>query len=90
MPSKNWPQTAFRRYFHNITDCGQILQQYRHHVITCKLDIITFRVSRRRRGMYCGHARLCVCLSVCLRVCLSVRGRLPTLLHGPGCNLGEW
>ena len=31
--------------------------------------------------MYCGHARLCVCL--------SVRGRMPTLLHGPGCNLGE-
>jgi len=23
-------------------------------------------------------------------VCLSVRGRMPTLLHGPGCNLGEW
>jgi len=42
--------------------------------------IITFRVSRRRREMYCGHARLCVCL--------SVRGRMPTLLHGRGCNLG--
>jgi len=23
-------------------------------------------------------------------VCLSVPGRIPTLLHGPGCNLGEW
>jgi len=22
-------------------------------------------------------------------VCLYVRGRMPTLLHGPGCNLGE-
>jgi len=31
--------------------------------------------------MYCGHARLCV------RV--SVRGRMPTLLHGAGCNLGS-
>jgi len=48
--------------------------------------IITFCVSRRRRKMYCGHARLCVCVSVCL----SVRGRTPTLLHGPGCNLGAW
>jgi len=38
---------------------------------------MTFCVSRRRRKMYCGHAR----------VCLSVRGRMPTLLHGPGCNL---
>jgi len=33
-----------------------------------------------RRKIYNGHARLCVCL--------SVRGRTPTLLHGPGCNLG--
>ena len=23
-------------------------------------------------------------------VCVSVRGRMPTLLHGPGRNLGEW
>jgi len=28
--------------------------------------IITFCVSHRRRKMYCGHARLCVCLSVCV------------------------
>jgi len=50
--------------------------------------VVTFRVGRRRREMYCGHARLCVCLYVC--VCVTVRGRMPTLLHGPGCNLGEW
>jgi len=44
--------------------------------------LITLRImSRRQREMYCGHARLCVCL--------SVRGRMPTLLHGPGCNLGS-
>ena len=48
---------------------------------------ITFRVSRRPREMYCGQSRLCVCLSVCLS---AVRGRISTLLHGPGCNLGEW
>ena len=29
--------------------------------------LITLCVSRRRRKMYCGHARLCVCL--CLSVC---------------------
>ena len=28
--------------------------------------------------------------SVVTRVCVFVRGRMPTLLHGPGCNLGEW
>ena len=51
-----------------------------HTVNKSMHDLITFCVSRRRRKMYCGHARLCVCL--------SVRGRTPTLLHGPGCNLG--
>jgi len=39
----------------------------------------TFRVSRRRREMYIDHARL--------SVCVSVRRRMHTLLHGPGCNL---
>jgi len=52
------------------------------------LEFLTFFVvdhfgaSRRRRKMYCGHARLCACL--------FVRGRTPTLLHGPRCNLGAW
>jgi len=36
-----------------------------------KLPLITFRVSRTRREMYCGHARLRVCLSAaaCLHYC---------------------
>jgi len=51
---------------------------------TCLL-VITFRVSRRRREMYSDHARLRLRLSVCV----SVRGRMPTLLHGPGCKLEE-
>jgi len=42
---------------------------------------ITYRVSCRQREMYCGHLRLCVCL--------SAHGHMPTLLHGPGCNLWE-
>jgi len=25
-----------------------------------------------------------------MRLSLSVPRRIPTLLHGPGCNLGEW
>jgi len=32
----------------------------------CIMTLITFRVSRRPREMYCGHARLCLCLCVCL------------------------
>ena len=35
-------------------------------VCTTVQAVITFRVSRRRREMYSGHARLCVCLPVCL------------------------
>ena len=34
--------------------------------------------------MYCDDGCLCVCLSVC------VPPRIPTLLHRPGCNFGEW
>jgi len=44
--------------------------------------IVTFRVSRRRHEMYSDHDRLCVSV--------SVHRRIPTLLYGPGCNLGEW
>ena len=37
-----------------------------HQILATPL--FTFRVSRTRREMYCGHARLCVC--VCVSVCL--------------------
>ena len=48
-------------------------------VILCATkSFITFRV------------KCIVVTRVCVCVCLSVRGRMPTLLHGPGCNLGEW
>jgi len=48
-------------------------------VVIIIIIIITFRMSGRRREMHCGHPRLCVCM--------SVHGRMPTLLHGRGCNL---
>ena len=32
--------------------------------------------------MYIGHGHMCVCV--------SVPRRIPTLLHGPGCNLEVW
>jgi len=41
--------------------------------------LITFRVSRRRRENVLWS-----------RASVSVRARMPTLLHGPGCNFGEW
>jgi len=45
-------------------DTMHISQLECHGIVTDA--IITFRLSRRRCEMYCGHARLCVCLSVCL------------------------
>ena len=48
-------------------------------------------------GDYCisrhvglDDAKCIVVTRVCVSVCLYVRGRMSTLLHGPGCNLGEW
>jgi len=35
-------------------------------------------------------AKCIVVTRVCVSVCLSVRGRTPTLLHGPECHLGAW
>ena len=53
-------------------------------------SIITFRVSRRRREMYCGHARLCVCLSVCLSAAACLHYCTDpdvTRVSGRGCPL---
>ena len=54
------------------------------HIALLRATYFSFRVSRRRREMYSGHARLCVCLCVC------GSPHSHTILHGPGCNLGEW
>ena len=76
---------------HSFTCHPHVYQQEetKYKCIKNLTSLITFCVSRRRRKMYCGHARLCVCL--------SVRGRTPTLLYctnrdvtwgrGRGCPL---
>jgi len=48
--------------------CSGITDGY-YRSIRAENNVITFRVSRRRREMYCGHARLCVRLCVCVSVC---------------------
>jgi len=63
--------------------CSDLRGLFRKLVTRRRHLLITFRVSRIRREIYIGHARLSVCF------CLSVRGLMPTLLHGPGCNLGN-
>jgi len=76
--SAHVPTARYARLFTRAVDQYSLLLQSR--VVWL---LVTFCVSRRRRTMYCGHARLSVCLCVCPR-------RTPTLLHGPGCNLGAW
>jgi len=44
-----------------------------------KKTFITFLLSRRRREIYCGHPRLCLC--VCLSVCVSVYLSAAACLH---------
>ena len=51
-------------------------------IFRCTLCVLTFRVRCSRGEMYVGHAHP--------RVCVSVPCRIPTLLHGPRCNFGEW
>ena len=56
------------------------------------VSLITFRVSRRRREMYCGNVvtRVCVCVCVCLSAAACPRYRTDpdvTWGSGRGCLL---
>jgi len=50
------------------------------------ISLVTFRMSHRRREVYCDHARLCVCLSAaaCLHYCTDPD---VTWRSGRGCPL---
>jgi len=54
--------------------------------LRARLNFVTFHMSRRRREMYCGHARLCVCLSAaaCPHHCTDTDA---TSGSGRGCPL---
>jgi len=72
------------------TEGATYIRQGDHHVGHWPTFLVTFCVSRRWHKMYCGHARLCVCLSVCLSV--AIRPHYCTDLdvtwgHGRGCPL---
>jgi len=58
--------TYFHQGGHHV---GHVPTFYSYSVPT---GLITFRVSRIRREMYIGHARLCMCVCVCVCLCLSV------------------
>ena len=64
----------------------QLSSRYIEPVICYHISIVTLL---RRFEAKCIMATA-VCLSVCVSVCLSVPPRIPTLQHGPGCNLDEW
>jgi len=54
---------------------------YRIAVTSIHANLLLTLVIIFRREMYIGRAHMCVC------VC--VPRRIPTLLHGPGCKLGN-
>ena len=49
--------------------------------LTTDAEYVAFRVRRSRGEMYSGNGSLCVCL--------SAPRRIPTVLHGTGCYLGN-
>jgi len=51
--------------------CASIFAGKVHIELLINGVFVTFRVTPRRREMYCGHAHLCVCVSVCMSLCLS-------------------
>jgi len=57
------------------------LSHYGQTLLT-SYKLVTFCMRRSRGERYSGHGRP--------YVCLSVPRHVPTLLHGPGCKLGEW
>ena len=61
--------SELRWIYHGVQTFGQCVPCGEIGVWKCMF--ITFRVTRRRREMYCGHARLCVRLSAaaCLHYC---------------------
>jgi len=59
---------------------------WRYSSALSPVAVITFCVSRRRHKMYCGHARLCVCLSAALRPHYCTDPDV-TWRHGRGCPL---
>jgi len=75
------------------TDRPRILRRLRRgHDASEKSQVclVTFRVSRSKTTRNVLRSRATVCLCVCVSVFLYVRGRMPTVLHAAGCNVGQW
>jgi len=52
------------------------------------VTFVTFRLRRRLREVYCGHARLSVSDCLCVCACLSVRGPCPHYCTDPDVTWG--
>ena len=76
-----WLNSTVFVYF---SDYWQLLQQSWH------LKTQASYVIQLHFAWVVDDAKCIVVTRVCLSVCVSVRGRTPTLLHGPGCNLAAW
>ena len=75
-------------------DCGDRRQDPRYDRKTYRRDILyDMHIHiHHRHFRIVDDAKCIVVTRVCVSDCVSVcpRPHAPTLLHGPGCNLGEW
>ena len=67
------------QYYHCCCCCC-----YYHYYYCYYRSYCISREAQPRRNVHWPRPSECLC------ICLSVPCRIPTLLHGPGCNLGEW
>jgi len=75
---------------HNSNASGPILVIILLQIFATLLIHSCFFVRLLHFAWVVDDAKCIVITCVCLCVCVSVRGRTPTLLNGPGCNLGAW
>jgi len=75
-----WRDVDWRRWVYIAARC-----LYARNVICCILLLNTLLL---HFAWDVAEAKCIVVTAVCVCVCLSVPRRIPTLLHGPGCNLG--
>jgi len=82
--------TSMRRVDRALTPYILILRMY---TVSRKKRPLSLTTPSKQTDFYIScdgaEAKCTVATAVCLSVCLPVPRCIPTLLHGPGCKLGE-
>ena len=67
-----------------------VKKAYKSIQVVSTLTCIAYHHSLLRFAWGIAEAKCVLGMAVCVSVCLPVPRCIPTLLHGPGRNLGEW